>query len=43
MKQRIRIGVIGSGKIAETHRVAMRLDDRDQLTVGAFSRDFEKS
>jgi predicted dehydrogenase len=32
----------GAG-IAETHRVAMRLDDRCVLVAGAFSRDREKS
>ena len=32
----------GAG-IAETHRTAMRLDDRYELVAGAFSRDREKS
>jgi predicted dehydrogenase len=32
----------GAG-IAETHRTAMRLDDRYALVAGAFSRDPEKS
>ena len=32
----------GAG-IAETHRTAMRLDDRYLLVAGVFSRDREKS
>lgn len=43
MQSRIRIGMIGSGKISESHRVAMRLDDRYELVAGVFSRDQEKS
>jgi predicted dehydrogenase len=35
-------GAPGSG-IGETHRIAMRLDDRYELVAGAFSRDHEKS
>jgi len=32
----------GAG-IAETHRTAMRLDDRSLIVAGVFSRDPEKS
>jgi predicted dehydrogenase len=46
-KQRqIRVGMVGGGPgagIAETHRTAMRLDDRYALVAGVFSRDREKS
>ena len=35
-------GAPGAG-IAETHRTAMRIDDRYQLLAGVFSRDREKS
>jgi hypothetical protein len=43
---RIRIGMVGGGPgayIGETHRVAMRLDDRYSLLAGVFSRDAERS
>jgi predicted dehydrogenase len=43
---RIRIGVVGGGPgsyIGETHRIAMRLDDRYTLLAGVFSRDAERS
>jgi predicted dehydrogenase len=44
--RKIRAGMVGGGPgagIAETHRIAMRLDDRYQLVAGAFSRDHQKS
>jgi predicted dehydrogenase len=44
--RRIRVGMIGGGPgagIAETHRTAMRLDDKCVLIAGVFSRDREKS
>ncbi len=44
--RRIRVGMVGGGPgagIAETHRTAMRLDDKCVLIAGAFSRDREKS
>jgi predicted dehydrogenase len=44
--RRIRVGMIGGGPgagIAETHRTAMRLDDKCVLIAGVFSRDSEKS
>jgi predicted dehydrogenase len=44
--RRIRVGMVGGGPgagIAETHRTAMRLDDRCVLIAGVFSRDSEKS
>src|SRR6201996_1582394 len=44
--RRIRVGMIGGGPgagIAETHRTAMRLDDKCVLVAGVFSRDNEKS
>jgi hypothetical protein len=44
--QRIRIGMVGGGPgagIAETHRVAMRMDDRYSLEAGVFSRDPDRS
>src|ERR1700755_500351 len=44
--RRIRIGMVGGGPgagIAETHRTAMRLDDKCALIAGVFSRDSEKS
>ena len=44
--RRIRIGMVGGGPgagIAETHRTAMRLDDKCVLIAGVFSRDSEKS
>ena len=44
--RRIRIGMVGGGPgagIAETHRTAMRLDDKCVLVAGVFSRAREKS
>jgi predicted dehydrogenase len=44
--RRIRVGMVGGGPgagIAETHRTAMRLDDKCVLIAGVFSRDAEKS
>jgi predicted dehydrogenase len=44
--RRIRLGMVGGGPgagIAETHRTAMRLDDKCVLVAGVFSRDREKS
>src|ERR1700675_1536511 len=44
--RRIRVGMVGGGPgagIAETHRTAMRLDNKYVLVAGAFSRDREKS
>jgi predicted dehydrogenase len=44
--RRIRVGMVGGGPgagIAETHRTAMRLDDKCVLIAGVFSRDSEKS
>jgi len=44
--RRIRVGMVGGGPgagIAETHRTAMRIDDRCLLMAGVFSRDSEKS
>jgi predicted dehydrogenase len=43
---RIRIGMVGGGPgafIGESHRIAMRLDDRYALIAGVFSRDPERS
>lgn len=43
---RIRIGMVGGGPgadIGESHRIAMRLDDRYTLLAGVFSRDPERS
>src|SRR5438105_10573470 len=45
-KRKVRVGMVGGGPgagIAETHRTAMRLDDRYELVAGVFSRDREKS
>ncbi|MBV8815832.1 MAG: Gfo/Idh/MocA family oxidoreductase [Verrucomicrobia bacterium] len=45
-RRKIRAGMVGGGPgagIGETHRIAMRLDDRYELVAGAFSRDHEKS
>jgi predicted dehydrogenase len=45
-QRRIRVGMVGGGPgagIAETHRTAMRLDDKYVLVAGVFSRDREKS
>ena len=45
-QRRIRVGMVGGGPgagIAETHRTAMRLDDKYGLVAGVFSRDREKS
>ena len=44
--RKIRVGMVGGGPgagIAETHRTAMRLDDRYVIVAGVFSRDAEKS
>src|SRR6202047_3208483 len=44
--RRIRVGMVGGGPgagIAETHRTAMRLDDKCVLVAGVFSRAREKS
>ena len=44
--RRLRVGMVGGGPgagIAETHRTAMRLDDKCVLIAGVFSRDSEKS
>src|SRR6266481_7374394 len=44
--RKVRVGMVGGGPgagIAETHRTAMRLDDRYVLVAGGFSRDREKS
>jgi len=44
--RRVRVGMVGGGPgagIAETHRTAMRLDDRSLIVAGVFSRDPEKS
>jgi predicted dehydrogenase len=45
-QRRIRVGMVGGGPgagIAETHRTAMRLDDKYVLVAGVFSRDRDKS
>ena len=45
-KRRVRVGMVGGGPgagIAESHRTAMRLDDRYILVAGVLSRDREKS
>jgi predicted dehydrogenase len=44
--RRVRVGMVGGGPgagIAETHRIAMRLDDRYVIAAGVFSRDRQKS
>jgi predicted dehydrogenase len=44
--RKVRAGMVGGGPgagIAETHRTAMRLDDRYELVAGVFSRDREKT
>ena len=44
--RKVRVGMVGGGPgagIAETHRTAMRLDDRYVIAGGVFSRDPEKS
>jgi predicted dehydrogenase len=44
--RKVRVGMVGGGHgagIAETHRTAMRLDDRYELASGVFSRDREKT
>src|SRR5206468_1471211 len=44
--RKVRAGMVGGGPgagIAETHRTAMRLDDRYVIVAGVFSRDAEKS
>src|SRR5215472_17138069 len=45
-KRKVRVGMVGGGPgagIAETHRIAMRLDDRYVIAAGVFSRDPGKS
>jgi predicted dehydrogenase len=45
-QRKVKVGMVGGGSgagIAETHRTAMRLDDRYELVAGVFSRDGEKS
>src|SRR3981189_3126822 len=45
-QRKVRVGMVGGGPgagIAETHRTAMRLDDRYVIVAGVFSRDREKS
>jgi predicted dehydrogenase len=44
--RKVRVGMVGGGPgagIAETHRIAMRLDDRYVIVAGVFSRDRQKS
>src|ERR1700757_149547 len=44
--RKVRVGMVGGGPgagIAETHRTAMRLDDRYTIVAGVFSRKPEKS
>jgi predicted dehydrogenase len=44
--RKVRVGMVGGGPgagIAETHRTAMRLDDRYVIEAGVFSRNPEKS
>jgi predicted dehydrogenase len=44
--KKAKVGMVGGGPgagIAETHRIAMRLDDRYELVAGVFSRDREKT
>jgi predicted dehydrogenase len=44
--RKVRVGMVGGGPgagIAETHRIAMRLDDRYVIAAGVFSRDRQKS
>jgi predicted dehydrogenase len=39
-QRKVKVGMVGGGPgagIAETHRTAMRLDDRYELVAGAFS------
>jgi predicted dehydrogenase len=45
-KKPIAIGMVGGGPgsgIGETHRIAMRIDNKCELVAGAFSRSREKS
>jgi hypothetical protein len=45
-EKRIAIGMVGGGPgsgIGETHRIAMRIDNKCELIAGAFSRHREKS
>jgi predicted dehydrogenase len=45
-QRKVRVGMVGGGPgagIAETHRTAMRLDDRYVIVAGVFSRNREKS
>jgi predicted dehydrogenase len=44
--RKVRVGMVGGGPgagIAETHRTAMRIDDRYVIVAGVFSRDPRKS
>jgi predicted dehydrogenase len=44
--RKVKVGMVGGGPgagIAETHRIAMRLDDRYELVAGVFSRDRERT
>jgi predicted dehydrogenase len=44
--RKVKVGMVGGGPgagIAETHRTAMRLDDRYELVAGVFSRDRERT
>jgi predicted dehydrogenase len=44
--RKVRVGMVGGGPgagIAETHRIAMRLDDRYVIVAGVFSRGRQKS
>jgi predicted dehydrogenase len=45
-QRKVRVGMVGGGPgsgIAETHRIAMRLDDRYRFVAGVFSQNREKS
>ena len=45
-KTPVRIGMVGGGPgggIGETHRIAMRMDNKCDLVAGAFSREYAKS
>src|SRR5215471_2241864 len=45
-QRKVRVGMVGGGPgagIAETHRTAMRIDDRYVIVAGVFSRDPQKS
>src|SRR6516225_8042202 len=46
VQRKVRVGMVGGGPgagIAETHRTAMRIDDRYVIVAGVFSRDPQKS